>query len=166
MFLLLGLQLSSRTAQTWNPDYAYDLPRQVRMCVKRVEDKIQFSSVAPEAECPAGSRRYLIVFGKEPRGAMALMPIATAQRFYPPLVLSWPEKEGFNSNPLWHFTCVKTHELNLLESKITMKDYKGEITSRKGEDCLEASARALKYCQEEYQGDELLEKCPLSWGVQ
>lgn len=166
MFLLLGAFFWPLGARGWNPDVAYGLPLQRRMCVSReVDDTVHFSSVSPQETCPPGARRYVVVFGKEPRGSVAMLPITTAQRFYPPLVLSWPEREGFNGNPLWHFTCIETQEINLLESKLTVMGYRGEITTNGSKDCLEAQQRAMKYCETEWQGDDLLEKCPLSWGI-
>lgn len=165
MFLLLGLFFWPLGARAWNPEYAYGLPLQRRMCVNReTEDAVHFSSVSMDETCPPGSRRYVVVFGKEPRGSIALMPITTAQRVYPPLVLTWPERPGFNGTPLWHFTCVETRELKLLESKLTVVGYRGEITSNGARECLDAQKSALLYCQEEWQGDDLLEKCPLGWG--
>lgn len=166
LWLILMLATPFRL-HAWNPDVAYGLPLQRRMCVERSgTDTVRFFSVAEDEECPETSRRYVVVFGKEPRGALALLPIATSRKIYPPLVLSWPERAGFNGNPLWHFTCVQNHELSVLESKLTVFGYRGEITSNGAKDCLEAQTRALKYCQEEWQGNDLLEKCPLSWGVE
>ena len=161
---LFGLLLPVSPAQGWNEDYAYGLPQERRMCVERSEeDGLTFSSIPPDADCPPGAKRYIVIFGKEPKGAMALVPTSTSLRFYPPLVLNWPAKERFSASPLWHFTCLGKTELNPLGVKLSLPSYRGEITSRGKEDCLQAEKRALAFCRKEWSGESLLETCPLSW---
>ncbi len=160
LFLITFFKISSVTA--WNPDYAYNLPQQRRMCVKRDSDEtIRFYSILSDEDCPPDARRYLVVFAKEPPGGIALVPTTTSLRYYPPLTVQWPPKEKLSSTPLWHFTCLKNEELEVLDSKIPLQSYRGEITSSGKLDCFSAAERALKYCKKEYQGDSLLEQCPL-----
>ncbi|HCU23939.1 MAG TPA: hypothetical protein DF383_02890 [Deltaproteobacteria bacterium] len=161
-FLFFGF---SRFATAWNSDYVYGLPKERRMCVQRDgEDGILFRSIASDEDCPPGFRRYIVIFAKEPRGAMALVPTATSLRFYPPLVLNWPAGDNFSSNSLWHFTCIQNHEIEPLGYKLALQSYRGEITFEGREDCQAAERRALKFCREEWAGATLLENCPLSWG--
>jgi hypothetical protein len=161
-FLCLGFAPELRA---WNPDYAYDLPKQRRMCQRLEPDgSIFLHSILSDEACPQGEQRYLVVFAKEPRGAMALLATKTAEIFYPPLTLKWPPDENFTRNQLWHFTCVKSDEKDVLGSKVTLYKYLGEMTADVRQDCLEAEDRALHYCQEQYKGDELLEACPITWG--
>ena len=160
---LLGTLISS-PCQAWNEDYAYGLPQERRMCVQREDEQgILFTSIEPDADCPPEAKRYIVIFGKEPKGAMALIPTSTSLRFYPPLTLHWPAKDRFSASPLWHFTCVGRAELNPLGVKLSLQTYRGEITSGGKEDCLEAERRALAFCKKEWQGEALLEICPLSW---
>jgi hypothetical protein len=168
MFLEAILLFLPSQAFSWNQDYAYGLPKQRRMCVKHeTPDTLVFSSVFSDERCPPGSRRYVVVFGREPRGSMGLLAVSTAEKFYPPLTLTWPaQAPEFSGSPLWHFTCVKPHEVLLLESPIDMLSYKGEITFTGKKDCLEAQQRALEYCREEWRGEALLENCPLGWGME
>lgn len=151
----------------WNEEYAYNLPQERRMCVQRVDEEgLTFTSIEPDADCPPGSKRYVVIFGKEPRGAMALIPTSTSLRFYPPLTLNWPAKDRFSASPLWHFTCLGRAELNPLGVKLSLPTYRGEITAHGKGDCLEAEKRALNYCREEMSGDALLETCPIGWSGQ
>jgi len=70
MFLSVALFYSIPESQAWNDDYAYGLPKQKRMCVKRDADQtVLFTSVYSEEDCPEGSQRYIVVFGREPKGA-------------------------------------------------------------------------------------------------
>lgn len=152
-------------APAWNPDVTYGLPQERRMCVQRDPERgIRFFSIQEDQDCPEGSRRYLVIFAKEPRGAMALIPTSTSLRFYPPLTLNWPANEQNSGSPLWHFTCVQKHEISPLGTKVSLQSYRGEITFRGKQDCLEAEQRALRFCQQEWNGGALLESCPLSWG--
>lgn len=105
-----------------------------------------------------------MVFAKEPKGALALLPTKTSQLFYPPLTLRWPADQNLTRTPLWHFTCVVKGERDILGSKVSLYRYRGELTASTRQDCLEAEARALRYCQEKLNGEELLEACPLGWG--
>jgi hypothetical protein len=151
--------------RAWNPDYAYDLPKQRRMCVRREkDDTVFFYSILSDEECPPTEARYLVIFAREPRGAMALLETNTSQKFYPPLTLKWPPDEKISQSRLWHFTCVKLGEKEILGSKVQLYRYMGEMTSDVRQDCLEAEERALQYCQKEYKGEELLEQCPITWG--
>jgi len=159
------LPLLSAPARAWNPDYAYGLPQERRMCVKRdAADTIQFTSIAEDEDCPPGSGRYIVIFAKEPRGAMALISTTTSLRFYPPLTLNWPAQEPHSGSPLWHFTCLQKHDIAPLGTKLSLNSYRGEMTFQGKQDCLEAEQRALKFCQDEWQGEALLESCPISWG--
>ncbi len=161
---LLGLILSPE-AQAWNPDYGYDLPKQRRMCVVHSEDRSSFYAISPSEDCEAPAQRYIVVFSREPQGAMALLPAKTSNAFYPPLVVRWPTEQNPNRVGLWHFTCVAEREQQLLDSSLTLYEYKGELTTNGNQDCSEAAERLLQYCQDGLQGDKLLESCPLSWGV-
>lgn len=153
--------------RAWNEDYAYGLPQERRMCVQRLEpDGLTFTSIEPDADCPPEAKRYIVIFGKEPKGAMALIPTTTSLRFYPPLILNWPAKDRFSANPLWHFTCMAKAELNPLGVKLSLPVYRGEITAHGRVNCLDAEQRALLYCREEMKGESLLETCPLSWSGQ
>ncbi|HEX5033921.1 MAG TPA: hypothetical protein VFW62_05525, partial [bacterium] len=126
------------------------------MCVQRVEeDGLTFTAIEHDADCPPGAKRYIVIFGKEPKGAMALLPTATSLRFYPPLTLSWPAKDRFSADPLWHFTCLAKAEFNPLGVKLSLPTYKGEITARGRENCIDAEQRALDYCRREMKGDSL-----------
>jgi hypothetical protein len=149
----------------WNPDYAYDLPKQRRMCARReTDDSIYFYSIPAEANCPTTEQRYLVVFAKEPKGAIALLPTTSSRDFYPPLTLKWPPDTNPTAGQLWHFTCVKSGEKEILGSKVVLYQYLGELTADVKQDCLSAEARALRYCQEQYKGETLLEACPIAWG--
>lgn len=165
LFFFLITLIFPRENQAWNPDYAYELPKQRRLCLQREPNgSLFFYSVEPEEECPEGQSRYLVIFAKEPHGAMALLEIKTSQFFYPPLTLKWPPDETFTRNQIWHFTCVQAGEKEILGSKVTLYKYLGEMTANIQQDCLEAEGRALRYCQEQFKGEQLLETCPLTWG--
>ncbi len=168
LFLIVFCIFLNSEAQAWNPDYAYGLPRQRRMCVQRqAGNQVHLTSILPDEDCPVAATRYIVIFGKEPRGSIALMPTTTDLKFYPPLVLVWPAQEDTTQTHLWHFTCVKPHEVMILNSKISLMKYKGEITATADKtECLDVEKRALKYCQDKFEGEELLESCPLGWGVQ
>lgn len=162
---LLGYLLFPATAQAWNPDYAYDLPKQRRMCVRRIEDKqVEFKAIFADEDCPKDAKRFIVVFAKEPRGALALVPSTTSQKFYPPLTLKWPTDQNPTRTHLWHFTCVDLEEKDVLGSKIHLYRYLGEVTFKASQQCLEAEARALNYCQEQLKGQTLLENCSIPWG--
>lgn len=162
MFLLGELFFLPRPALGWNPDYAYGLPKQKRMCLHRESaQSLHLYPISSEEDCPAGDNRYIVVFAKEPQGAMALVPSTTSQQFYPPLTLNWPPDESKSMDRLWHFTCVQTLEQEVLGSKVQLMKYRGEITSRTSEACWEAKERALKFCQDHMEGEELLENCSL-----
>ncbi|KAB2840677.1 hypothetical protein F9K50_05370 [bacterium] len=164
--MLSWLLLQIPAARAWNPDVAYGLPQERRMCVRRDSDEtLLFSAIAEDEDCPAGSRRYIVYFAKEPRGAMALIPTTTSLRFYPPLTLQWPATDHqFSGSPLWHFTCVQKTEISPLGNRMALNSYRGEMTFSGKENCLDAEQRALRFCQEEWKGQALLESCPLSWG--
>lgn len=162
-FLIFAFPLGLRA---WNEEYAFNLPQERRMCVQRAEDGLVFTSIDSDADCPPGSKRYVVIFGKEPRGAMALIPTSTSLRFYPPLTLNWPAKDRFSASPLWHFTCLGKAELSPLGVKLSLPTYRGEITAPGKGDCLEAEKRALSYCQGELNGSALLESCPIGWSGQ
>ncbi len=166
-FLLILGMLWPPPLLAWNPDVAYGLPKQRRMCVKREgPDTLHFFSILHDEPCPEDARRYIVVFGKEPRGSIGLIAASTSHKFYPPLTLAWPVIGAeFSGSPLWHFTCVKPEQIDLLQSPIELLRYRGEITSTGKKDCLEAQGRALKFCQEEWKGEKLLEECPIGWGV-
>ena len=154
-----------KVTEAWNPDYAYDLPKQRRMCVHREPDgSLFFSSILTDEDCPHGETRYLVIFAKEPRGAMAMIQTTTDQIFYPPLTLKWPPDDTASRTQLWHFTCVKAGEKEILGSKVKLYQYLGEMTANVQQDCLEAEGRALRYCQEHFKGEALLEACPIGFG--
>lgn len=163
---LILLSLYAPESRAWNPDVAYGLPQERRMCVRRdSEETIHFSAIAEDEDCPTGSRRYIVYFAKEPLGAMALIPTTTSLRFYPPLTLQWPaEDHQFSGSPLWHFTCVQKTEISPLGNRMALNSYRGEMTFSGKEKCLDVQQRALRFCQEEWKGQALLESCPLSWG--
>lgn len=161
-FFLITLPLPTRA---WNPDYAYDLPKQRRMCVRREgTDSVILYSISADENCPPEEQRYLVVFAKEPKGAVALLKTTTSHHFYPPLTLKWPPDPNTTAGQLWHFTCVKAGEREILGSKVRLFQYLGEMTADVKQDCLAAEGRALRYCQEELKGEELLETCPIAWG--
>ncbi len=167
MFLVASTLFHGFPLHAWDPDYAYGLPKQRRMCVHREPGgTLLFSSILPDEDCAVGSRRYIVVFGRDPAGSIGLLPSSTSLKFYPPLVLSWPVGNEYSGSPLWHFTCVKPEEIEVLQSRISLLRYKGEITSGGKKDCAEAQRRALKYCQQEWEGESLLEDCPVGWGIQ
>ena len=164
---LFCLVLSPTSVWAWNEEYAYGLPQERRMCVQRQEpDGLTFTSIDADGDCPTGAKRYIVIFGKEPKGAMALIPTATSLRFYPPLTLNWPVKERFSATPLWHFTCLAKTEMSPLGVKLSLPIYRGEITAGARENCIDAEQRALNYCRDEMKGESLLETCPLSWSGQ
>lgn len=165
LFFLLFLG-SIPPAPAWNPDAAYGLPKQRRMCVKRLpQGRIAFNSIASDEDCPPGETRYVVIFAKEPRGALALVKSTTSQKFYPPLSVQWPARKDSTRTSLWHFTCVGEEVWEILGSDLEMLKYKGELTSpQKDSSCSEAEVRALQYCQEHLGGESLLETCSLSWG--
>jgi len=156
------------SSQAWNPDYAYGLPKQRRMCVKRDgPNTLTFTSIQSDEDCPPTLGRYIVVFAREPKGAIGMVKSSTSLRVFPPLVLSWPANNEESGSPLWHFTCVKAEEMPVLDSKVSLMRYRGEITSRGGRtDCSSAEKNALKYCQDQWKGESLLETCPMSWGAQ
>jgi hypothetical protein len=165
LFFFLVLFTHSPKLPAWNPDYAYDLPKQRRMCVRREgHASVFFYSIASEENCPATERRYLVVFAREPKGAVALLATTSSRDFYPPLTLKWPPDENPTAGQLWHFTCVKTGEKDILGSKVQLYQYLGEMTANATQDCLAAEGRALRYCQEAFKGEALLEACPIAWG--
>lgn len=165
MFLIGAFFFDFSSARAWNPDYGYGLPRQRRMCAKRESaTSVHFYSIAPNEDCPQGSSRYIVVFGRRPRGSMALIRSTTSHKFYPPLTLTWPWEAKKSRQHLWHFTCVQHEERDVLDSKVRLFRYKGEITSGSKYECGEAEIRALKYCQDNLKGEELLESCPIPWG--
>ncbi|MDX1387160.1 MAG: hypothetical protein R3257_06185 [bacterium] len=165
MFLLGTFLLGFSPAQAWNPDYGYGLPKQRRMCVKSMGDgRVQFRAILSHEDCPQESRRYIVIFGKEPRGAIGLLKSSTSQKFYPPLTLKWPTEKNPSRTELWHFTCVTMGEREILGSKVSLYKYLGEITAQADKDCLEVEARALQFCQKELKGESLLESCLISWG--
>jgi hypothetical protein len=164
MFLLGAFFLKINPGYAWNPDYAYDLPKQRRMCLKReTPDTVRLYSISQEETCPEGSQRYIVVFGRNPRGSVALLPSTSAVEFYPPLTLVWPPRNPSSSNRLWHFTCVEPVEKEILESRVELFRYKGEITFKGNQDCFETEERALEYCQSDLKGQALLETCPIQW---
>lgn len=166
LIIFLWLLFPLPEAKAWNPDVAYGLPQERRMCVRRDSDEsILFTAIAEDEDCPTGSRRYIVYFAKEPRGAMALIPTTTSLRFYPPLTLQWPADHNFSGSPLWHFTCVQKTEISPLGNRMELNSYRGEMTFSGKQDCLEAEQRALRFCQDEWKGAALLESCPLSWGT-
>lgn len=165
MFLLGLFFFMPFPAQAWNPDYSYNLPLQRRMCVKRTgTHKLKFYSITMDQDCPKGSSRYVVVFGRNPPGSIALLASTTSQKFYPPLTLEWPPEPKLRNNKLWHFTCVELGEKQLLDSKVQLYQYKGEITAEGKKECVEVEKRALQYCQETLKGKTLLESCPIPWG--
>lgn len=165
MFLLLAFFLGQNSALAWNPDYAYGLPKKRRMCVRREgPNNILFYSIYTNEDCPTPAKRYIVVFGKDPRGSMALMRSTTSQRFYPPLTLQWPTDNNPSRTRLWHFTCVKLNEKDVLGSKVELYQYLGEVTSDGKQECFEAEERALTYCKTQLKGESLLENCPISSG--
>jgi len=95
-----------------------------------------------------------------------MLSTSTSLRNYPPLVLNWPAKNEDSGSPLWHFTCVKSEEVSVLDSKISLLRYRGEITANGKSECVPAEKSALQYCHDQWKGESLLETCPLSWGVQ
>ncbi|MDX1386033.1 MAG: hypothetical protein R3257_00480 [bacterium] len=152
-------------AGAWNPDYAYDLPKQRRMCVRRVQGhEVEFKAIFSDEDCPKEARRYIVVFAKEPKGAIGLVASTTSQKFYPPLTLKWPTDQNPTRTQLWHFTCVEVGEKNVLGSKIQLYRLRGEVTSKISQQCIEAEARALRYCQDKLKGQTLLENCSIPWG--
>jgi hypothetical protein len=161
----LGSLIIPRKVHAWNSDYAYDLPKQRRMCVRRVEGKqVEFKAIFSDEDCPKDAKRYIVVFAKEPRGALALVASTTSQKFYPPLTLKWPTAQNPTRTHLWHFTCVGLEEKDVLGSKIHLYRYLGEVTFKASQQCLDAEARALNYCQEQLKGQTLLENCAIPWG--
>ena len=165
MFLLGAFLLGLNSASAWNPDYAYELPKKRRMCVRRDgQHGILFYSIFSNEDCPAKSKRYIVVFGKEPAGSIALIRSTTAQKFYPPLTLQWPTDNNPSRTRLWHFTCVKLGEKDVLGAKIQLYQYLGEVTSDAKQECQEAESRALIYCKKQLKGEVLLENCPISVG--
>lgn len=165
MFLLGLFFLNFSEAKAWDPDYAYDLPKQRRMCVERLpKGKVKFSSIFSDEECPKTAQRYIVIFAKKPRGAMGLIGATTSQKFYPPLTLKWPTKKNPSRTQLWHFTCVTLGERRVLDSKIQLYEYLGEYLADDKVPCLEAENRARKYCEETLKGQILLEACPIPWG--
>jgi hypothetical protein len=135
------------------------------MCARREgHDSIFFYSILSEETCPPTEQRYLVVFAREPKGAVALLATTTSRNFYPPLILKWPPDERISQGQLWHFTCVKSGEKEILGSKVVLYRYLGELTGDVRQDCMSVEARALRYCQEEFKGETLLEACPISWG--
>lgn len=168
LFPIALIFLLSSSAEAWNPDVAYGLPKQRRMCVQRdAEGTVTFTSVPPDEQCPDGTQRYVVVFGKEPKGAIGMIASSTSHKIYPPLTLEWPaHSKEFSGSPLWHFTCVKPAQITVLEMPVEMLSYKGEITSNGKKDCSEAQARALKFCQEQWRGESLIENCPIGWGIE
>lgn len=166
MFLLGTLFFDFSPVQAWNPEYGHGLPRQRRMCAKRDSAQtILFYSILPDEDCPKGTTRYVVVFGRKPRDSMALIRSTTSLKFYPPLTLTWPSEQKKSRTSLWHFTCVLSEEREILESKVRLFKYKGEITSENKHRCAEAQQRALTYCQNQLKGEELLESCPVPLGI-
>lgn len=157
--------LNISNSWAWNPDVAYGLPKQRRMCVKRLgQGQVQFRAIGLEEDCPAGERRYVTIFAKEPRGALALVKSTTAGKFYPPLGLQWPSKQSPTRTRLWHFTCVGEEIWEILGSELHLNKYLGEMTlPTKESSCSEAEARALSHCQKRLKGDRLLENCGFEW---
>lgn len=165
MFLLIPFFWGISPVRAWNPEYAYGLPKLRRMCVTRPEkDLVHLRAIAPDEDCPEGSTRYVVAFAKEPRGSMALVRSATSQHFYPPLTLTWPPEARLSRTQIWHFTCVESSERPVLDTTVRLMRYKGEITSDKKNECMEAERRALEYCIEELKGQSLLESCLIPWG--
>lgn len=165
MFLLGLFFLFPLKSWAWNPDYAYDLPKQRRMCVQRLgKGQVKFSAIFSDEDCPDTSKRYIVVFARNPRGAIGMIRATTSQKFYPPLTLKWPTKKNPSHTALWHFTCVSLGERQILDSKIQLYQYLGEYLANDKVPCTEAESRARNYCETQLKGQSLLESCPIPWG--
>ena len=148
----------------WNSDYAYGPPQQRRLCVKRIaENRLRFSTISEEEDCSSGSQRYIAVFSPRPEEGIGLIPSASSARFYPPLTASWPQNKEQSIAKLWHFTCVKRESIEMLKSEVELMRYRGEITADGKNYCESVRLEALRFCQDEWKGEELLEACPDTW---
>ncbi|MCP5468163.1 MAG: hypothetical protein H7A32_02715 [Deltaproteobacteria bacterium] len=151
-------------SSAWNPDYTLFIPQQSQVCIdQEASDKVKVHEVAFDERCPPGQQRYLALFSREPRGAMALIPITSSMQFYPPLSIQWPPDPQLSKNQIWHFTCIRKFQKKILDQVVDLKSYKGEITADSQISCEEAHQQALDYCINEYKGNALLEDCLMAW---
>ncbi len=161
---VISMMIFSFQSSGWNPDYTLTLPKQTQVCVQKdSEAKVNIKEVAFDEPCAAGQQRHLIIFSREPKGGMALVPITSSMKFYPPLTIQWPPEPRFSSTQIWHFTCVKNFQKKIMDQVVDLKAYKGEITANSDIQCEEAHKHALDYCQNEYKGNAILENCLMAW---
>ncbi len=168
-FLLFFILFSSFSffpllLKSWNEDYnPENLPASRTVCVKKIEnirkESMTARSLQADESCLENEDRYLLVVGKEPKGAMALIPILTKTKYSPTWGISWPSKEQ-NNPTLWHFTCLKSLPIQLLGVETKRFQHAGEITTPfKNQSCELALIMAKTVCIDQLKGDEIFERC-------
>ncbi len=152
-------------ALAWNEDYTLSAPRDREACIKNLNNIWKNSSVdirfiSQSETCSPEEIRYRWVYGKEPKGSVALLPKKNLENTYPPLVSSWPSNENSGGPRLWHFSCLGTVAKELLGTSMQGYTFKGEITApAKYQSCEAAFTMAQGVCVNQLGGSELYEQC-------
>ena len=164
LFMILIL-ICPAISGAWNEDYTIPPPAPRGVCIKNLSDilknnPVSVRTVSSEEGCNADEIRYQWVFGKEPKGSMALIPMKTVRDTLPPSVPAWPANENASKQRIWHFTCVATVEKQILGTAMKTYVFKGEITaSSKYQSCESAYTMAQAACADQMGGNDLYEQC-------
>ncbi|MBL7685237.1 MAG: hypothetical protein JNK65_04285 [Deltaproteobacteria bacterium] len=165
LFILATISFFASPLYAWNEDYRSDLnPIQRTVCLKNSSNPEKepitlVRSTQPDEPCSPGEARYRLIVGKNPKGALAFIPLTNMEKLYPPWVVSWPADDEFKPR-LWHFTCFATSDQEVLGTLSKKRHHRGEITTPADrQSCEAASVMADQVCRDQLGGNELLEQC-------